>query len=260
MNMKEVTVTPQMAQALLDNNPMNRSLRLNYVEALARDMQRGAWQFNGESIKVNCDGSLIDGQHRLSACVKSGVPFATVIIEGLPSDVRATIDGGAKRTTGDRLTMSGVDYGNRVAATLRIMMSVAIGHYRGERFSIQEDLRVYDMHPGVIESVKIARNSFPRINNIIGAVHYIGSHLGHGERADAFVRVWRSGVPDFEGDPVHLLREKVVRNSGKTMTTADYQRAIVYTWTHFQNRSPLKIIKVVGNPKIPGWTKQSVGL
>ncbi len=49
----------------------------------ANAMKSGEWKYNGESIKVCTDGSLLDGQHRLEACIESGVTFDTLLVTNL---------------------------------------------------------------------------------------------------------------------------------------------------------------------------------
>ena len=75
MKVQQSTITPEYAKELLDYNKKNRSLSKATVDRYAEDMRKDNWQQNGEAIKIDWDGNLIDGQHRLAACVKSGVSF-----------------------------------------------------------------------------------------------------------------------------------------------------------------------------------------
>ena len=70
-----VTITPEEAAKMLETNQRNRNVSKNAVAAMARDMTAGHWRLNGEAIRIDGDGNLIDGQHRFSACVMSGGPF-----------------------------------------------------------------------------------------------------------------------------------------------------------------------------------------
>jgi len=151
MQIEVETITPEVAAIMLENNPANRNIKKNHVDAMARDMIAGRWQTNGDAIRMNCDGSLIDGQHRLTACVKSGVPFQTVVISGLDADVRATIDGGAKRTHGDRLGMMGVSNATHVSAATRLIGGIATGEGKSVRFTSQELDAILAEHPGEIQ-------------------------------------------------------------------------------------------------------------
>lgn len=261
MNINLVTMTPQQAAKLLGSNPSNRNLRPRLVEAYARDMTNGLWQSNGDAIRLNGDGSLIDGQHRLSACVKSGVSFETILISGLPSDVRATIDGGAKRSHGDRLAMTGTSNANSVSASLRLICQLADNTTKC-RYSTRELDIVFQNHPGIEASVALCSHAFPRVMSQLAAVHYIATVLGRGDQADAFVNVFKTGVPSYPGDAAHALRERLVKFRGSSLdyTVDDRLSAFVAVWKHFQTKTPVRVIKLPADTTIPGWTTANLGV
>lgn len=100
-----VKITPEMATHYLDKSKGNRKLRertklMSYV----KDMERGAWLYNGDAIRFSEDGVLLDGHHRLTACEKSGVPLISDIVV-IPSESIHTIDKGASRSEADSLVM-----------------------------------------------------------------------------------------------------------------------------------------------------------
>jgi len=68
---------------LLKRNAMNRPLSKSHVDKLSDSLLRGEWVMNGDAIRISKCGILIDGQHRLSAVVKSGVSIETIVIDGL---------------------------------------------------------------------------------------------------------------------------------------------------------------------------------
>lgn len=98
MEAKVQVITPELAEQYLTKNTNNyRSMSNSVVNAYATDMKTGNWKFNGDSIKFNKSGILVDGQHRLSAIVKSGVPVQMMVITEIEDDV-ATFDIGKIRT------------------------------------------------------------------------------------------------------------------------------------------------------------------
>lgn len=101
-----IDVTPTHAETWLSRNPNNRNIRKGMVEAHARDMLAGRWILNGESVKIDDTGHLLDGQHRLSAVVAAEVSVPMIVISGLPADVMATVDAGTKRTYVDALALA----------------------------------------------------------------------------------------------------------------------------------------------------------
>ena len=72
-NAKIVDITPEMAREYLEKNSHNRRLSERSVRNLATAIKNGEWQVNGEAIKVDKEGNLLDGQHRLSAIEKRDV-------------------------------------------------------------------------------------------------------------------------------------------------------------------------------------------
>ena len=100
-----MTITPQQAERYLLGNKNFRKIINRRVDVLAEDMENLLWEPNGETIKFNGDGSLIDGQHRLLACVKSRIPFETVVVWGVKSDLN--IDTGVRRRYAQWLAKNG---------------------------------------------------------------------------------------------------------------------------------------------------------
>lgn len=83
----------------------NRPVRWGDVAAYARDMRAGKWTRNGETIKVALDDTVIDGQHRLYACMQAEVPFWSLVATGVAPEAQDTIDTGIKRRLSDQLAI-----------------------------------------------------------------------------------------------------------------------------------------------------------
>lgn len=96
-------ITPQFAADLLtQRHPHQRPLKEHYVAALARSMTEGRWRWTGDPIRLDGDLRVIDGQHRLSAVVKSGITLKDVLVAVVTGkDVILSIDQNRPRTLGD---------------------------------------------------------------------------------------------------------------------------------------------------------------
>lgn len=75
MLLKREFVTPQKAEEWLKFNTINRSLDLKRVATYATDMERNRWNFGHDEAPVsdimfNGNGTLLDGQYRLAAVVQ----------------------------------------------------------------------------------------------------------------------------------------------------------------------------------------------
>lgn len=121
---------------ILNKEDPNRSTRYTHVNELAATMNAGKWYWNGDSIRFNAQGQLVDGQHRLRAFAKSTlVEIYFVVVEDLTDAAVNTIDLGAKRSLGDQLDFLGQDYGNSKTA-LKILQLVHKYESNGERGKI----------------------------------------------------------------------------------------------------------------------------
>lgn len=214
--MKTHTVTPEIAKEWLDkNDPRNRVVKPNLVRALADSMRAGRWKINGDTIKFNRHGVLIDGQHRLHACIAANVPFETFVAHDLDEDVIFLIDVGAKRPPSDILYMSGEINTVVLASSLRTMIEYAetgsIGIDR-KRVMPEKLKRTLDMHPGIRKSASFIagkhslRNVFP---SVVTALHYIMSRIDE-EFARVFFEYLATGNMLSQDSPVYLLREIIM--------------------------------------------------
>lgn len=121
------TVTPEMARKWLGYDgaisgirniqfPGKRRIKWGEVLKLAQAMSEGRWELNGETICIDPDGNVIDGNHRCVASIYSNSPFATVVAYDVPPSAVSTIDIGLSRSPADMLTMLGVTQANTKSA------------------------------------------------------------------------------------------------------------------------------------------------
>lgn len=112
-----VTITPQIAAKWLSGSKNFRKRNLAKEAVYAEDMRGGRWDVNGETIKLNGDGSVKDGQGRLHACVAANVSFKSVVVSGVESDVN--IDVGERRSLAQLLTSRGEINTSHLAGAIR---------------------------------------------------------------------------------------------------------------------------------------------
>lgn len=108
MEMMVEEITPQMAEEYLSHNMVNRTINRNRVIAYSNDMKTGEWQLNGESIKFDDSGNMVDGQHRLSAIIRANVSVKTFVLRGVESGI-SLYDRGRNRSVTDTLIISGMN-------------------------------------------------------------------------------------------------------------------------------------------------------
>lgn len=104
MKAEILNVTPAMAADWLKSNTDNRPLRRAVVHGFKLSLQRGEYQPTHQGIAFAEDGTLLDGQHRLTAIaeLREG-SFPMLVTTGVSRDAFKVMDIGVKRTAADSL-------------------------------------------------------------------------------------------------------------------------------------------------------------
>lgn len=98
MKIEIKTITPQVAERWLKlNYGGNRPLANDRVIEFATSMATGKWTLTHQGICFSDTGKLLDGQHRLSAIIKSGVSVQMLVVTGVSEDTFRAIDIGKVR-------------------------------------------------------------------------------------------------------------------------------------------------------------------
>lgn len=112
-------ITPERASEMLEGNTANfRNVDQKRVRLYAAEMSKGEWQVTGDTIKINPEGVLLDGQHRLMAVVRSGIAIETAVAWNVRADA-LPIDRGKPRTVGQYCKHRGITHATNVAAAAR---------------------------------------------------------------------------------------------------------------------------------------------
>lgn len=141
-------IDPDLAALLLTGNVRNRSLSSVMVDSFARDMIAGNWRVTHQGIALDKDGRLLDGQHRLSAVVKSGVTIRTAVTYNADPESFRAVDMGRPRNSATILgfDFEGLKYKSVVTGALRV-----IDQFRGgrpltnARYTYEETRALYDI-------------------------------------------------------------------------------------------------------------------
>lgn len=158
MNVTKETVTPKKAMEWLKRNIANRPLSSATVTFYAKAMEADTWRLNGDCIRFNGNGDLIDGQHRLTACVTAGKSFETYVVRNLEHEAFDTIDQGKKRTTADVFARQQHKHYITLASAVRWLWRYERGmqmHKVAMRPDEAND--ILTRHPGLQDAVDFAR-------------------------------------------------------------------------------------------------------
>lgn len=213
-------------QWLDETNKNNRKVRQQWVDQLADDMIAGRWRGqNGEAIRFDTEGRLVDGQHRLWACVQSGTAFETLLVTGVDIEDYKTIGIGTKKGLVDFL---GPVYGEKnptlYAAALRLVHVWRTGRlksgWKSLAHSISELETAYHDHPQLADSVAWVSNHKPvrvLLNGTYAAfIHYAGFLEGKQAAVESFLDRVGSGLGLMEDDPAYQLRKFLLSQKGLT--------------------------------------------
>ena len=248
MTAKLMTITPAIAAKLLENNPKNRQLNTVHVARLAKEIKEGRWKVNGDMIRLtgfNGKGSIIDGQHRLSAVIKSGISIQSWVMGGLPEDVFNTIDSGRLRSKGDTLFCDGEKSAKKIAAAL-----VIIDQYKNKRFGfgqqysntqVQELLRLY---PEVRYCLTTQRTAvLPP--SIFHACIYLFS-MKDQELAQNFSTAIVTGIGLKSKDPFYVLRELLLKNrvGAGRFTKSNILALCILAWNFARENKKISVLRL----------------
>lgn len=237
MDVQLVNVTPDMAASFLGANTRNRPLSQSRVHNLASAMSRGEWVVNGDAIRIGSDGVLLDGQHRLAAIIKSGVTVKSLVVGGVDPKAFKTIDGGAKRSSADDLSMMCVKNANCVAAAAKLLHKHAMygSPYFGTAGSDptrHQILQVVTENAGLQECARwVYSNDFckkmpgPSISTFCRFV-FIRHNSQKG--VDFFDHL-ESGAGLEDGSPILALRSRLTDDAiAKTKLPPRYKAALMF--------------------------------
>ena len=262
-------VTPAMASEILAKyNTKNRRENAHHTTALVRNMVEGTWRFNGDTICFDDKGTLIDGQHRLSAIANSGKTITCLFVVGLNPDTIKTKDIEVKpRNLHDLLKMDDVKEYNNTATSIqryfalragRIAMGVGsdgIGHLNLYATMDTKYSFYYEHRPLCDEAVAYARGLY-RQNRLLtpgdigGMFLYLYVIKHHSE--DEIKGFFDGLVFQSSCNVVNILRNKLVIDKGavKKMSGSFKQALIAKTWNYYIKGKDVKVLAY--NPTTEG--------
>lgn len=219
-------VRPDDAAEILLNHHIdnNRRLRPHHLKLYEHDLTKAKWGLTHQGIAFNSEGLLCDGQHRLTACVKSNVPLRTIIFFGVPSENVPLLDEGARRSVCDAAKVKGSPVNTKEPGVVRW---AALGRHQSiSKTASMELLALFE------EGREFLRNHLPShvhsvtISPMLGAIlrAYYSSDT---KRLAKMCEVIRSGVCEDTHDRaavtlVRFLTSK--RGAGGTFQAEVFQK------------------------------------
>lgn len=261
-----VRVTPEMAAKWLETaNHNNRAVREAHVAKMAADMVAGNWRGqNGEAIRFDKEGRLVDGQHRLWASVNSGMPFDTLLVESIDAEDYSTIGIGASKGYADFLgPVGGEKNVYLLASTIRLVWqwkNSQLGISQSKTGpSIAQLQDCFRSNPNIRESVhRAAALEVKRLltPSYAALIHYAGTMEGKPATVESFLERLGNGLGLGIDDPVYHLRKFLLglrgmapghRRPGKWYVLA----LAIKAWNSAKVESKIKGLKFAINEEFP---------
>ncbi|HWQ57349.1 MAG TPA: hypothetical protein VN442_26945 [Bryobacteraceae bacterium] len=219
--------------------------------AIAVDMMEGRWRYNGDAIRFSSAGVLLDGQHRLRACVEAGLPFETDVVFGLDPTVMDTIDIGRVRRASDLVSLKGVENATVACAAATLLLI-------HDKFGLHR-VQNPDAHPTKTEVIAYVVNN-PRLPAVAGRVgnwtkrlvapriavacYYLFSAQNQ-ELADRFFKDFAQGVNLARTSPAYYLRERMVedRTSKRKLQILEILALFCKAWIAYRDGVRMKLLR-----------------
>lgn len=208
-----VTITPELADEWLSKNTHNRTLRDAHVQTLIGVIERGEWMVNGDAIRFDNKGTLLDGQHRLWAIFLSGQTVQSFVAHGVEPAAQATIDRGAQRRLSDVLKLNGYKSATTLASVINFKWKLDTNNVRGNALpTITQAITLLEKNPDLVESAHWAAGPFHKrlagSVGVMGALHH-ECYQRDPDAAEVFFDHLVTGLDLTKGSPIYALRRSI---------------------------------------------------
>lgn len=250
-NSRIMKIGPKKAAELIATNKNNRPLNIRHVDSLAAAMANGEWAQTGDPIRLNKDGHLQDGQHRLSAIVMSGQTLEFHVVTGISDQAFDFIDIGLRRNHGQMLARHGELNYNQLGSAItwfslfeKAVDSKDTGIYAPSGVSRPRMAEVQDIlsrHPDLRIHVSATHGKRLLPGGLAAALRYIFSQKDKALAVEFFESL-DSGENLKKSTPIYALRERLLADFRSRSKLPIYTKAIyaVKAWNLLRRNTPCK--------------------
>ena len=247
-------ITPAMAMEILENRDPNRPLRDFRAQLIGNDMAAKKWRANGEPLIFDEKGHLLDGQHRLRACILADAPFETYCIFGIPRTCFPSFDQGSSRSGGDLAATMGFQNYMVAAAAARLVIEYDGGTIgktgnaaRIPNERIKEFLsRNRDQLQAAAKTTTLLQKGIRRLVPLSHVCFLFYKNCeSHEKQACDFIEKLSSGANLRNGDPVLLFRNRMdaLKGSRHQLLQSEKLALLIKTWNAFLCSRSLGVLK-----------------
>jgi len=255
-NLQIETITPSVAKTYLGKNYNNRNLAKNHVAFLKSELIAGNYKLNGQSIVLGKSGRLLDGQHRLTAVVETGIPIQSVVMHDVEEDTFATIDTGKARGGYDALHIHGAKNSKHMASAIRKILD-KVGSERRvigsatHKIGNTEYVDFYKAHKGDLNALFELTHAWilkgSRILSESEAMAYVFLMRGESDMAYEFIEEVVTGErKNPDSNAAQTLRKKLIdtKLSGLSVRETQKRDWVVTAFRHYYNNTDISKIVV----------------
>jgi hypothetical protein len=244
VKLERVFITPNEAQRILSLNSGNRQISDSRVQSYARQMREGLWKENpAEPISITKSNKLANGQHRLTAMVKSNFSGFVYIIKNIDDDLFSVIDTGKNRNASDVFDIENVK-------NSRVLVSIInqYHHFSNNRMIAKnqwssltntEMLKIYNNEPFFWDDIySMSKGFYTQFNKVLPP-SLIGGFIAH------LIKTGKPNAVNFmdelcsmqntTSNVILLLRSKLIADklSNKKLQTSLKVALIIKAWNYY---------------------------
>ena len=256
------TITKEIATTMLDMNTHNRKPKSGNLAKLIHELQNGLFKFNGESIIVSKSGVLLDGQHRLMAVEKTGIPIKSIIVWDVEDVTFSTIDTGVSRSASDVLSVNSIEnYALKSKLSKMLILGLQNKNINGTdkayKVTNEEILRFAVEHNILLDELCSKTMRYYNKKRLlptsdIGYFWHIFSSENR-QVAELFFEELFSGIFSSDKNPCYHLRSKLEDakfNINRKMDKPTRDKFIMKAWDKYLNNQEISFLRLTDGEMI----------
>ncbi len=252
---QKVLMTPDLAKKILATMVNNRNIKERSLSKIVEDIKSNQWvSNNGETIKINSQGRLVDGQHRLEAIIKTNTPLELYISFNCHVDSINTVDTGSSRSLTNVLKINNIKYYNTIGSIVQAESVIA----QGSSIRNISNMSKAKGYPTVVSLVKnnleylyfVCKESeklkakFPLITASFYSKYFNIFYKIDKDVCFDFFRKLSTG--DDCDAPIFLFRQILIKDSSKSvkkLSLKEKEALFIKCWNHYVDGNDLKNLR-----------------
>ena len=252
---QKVLVTPDLAKKILSTMVNNRNIKKRSLSKIIEDINSNQWvSNNGESLKMNKQGRLIDGQHRLQAIIETNKPLDLYITFNCHIDSINTVDTGSSRSLINVLKINNIKYYNTIGSIVQSESVI----FKGVSIRNISNATKVKGYPKVVYLVKnnseylyfVCKESdklnvkFPLFSTSFYSKYFNIFYKIDKDVCFEFFNKLSTGID--ADSPIFLLRQALIKDSSKSikkLSLKEKEALFIKCWNHFVDGTELKTLR-----------------